>query len=65
MKCRCGHGLGVHRPTPNALAKRRARVRIHGFGVPRCRRACQAITRPFATAPIHCKCRDWHPEVNR
>jgi len=62
MICRCGHGRSVHRPTPNALAKRRARVRIYGHNVPPCRLACQYITRFFALPPVHCTCRHWHPE---
>ena len=60
MECRCGHGRATHRPTSNALAKRRARA--YGAAQQPCRLACQYGVRPGGRKV--CKCRDWHPEVN-
>lgn len=59
MTCRCGHGRQWHRPTANAISKKRRRGD---------RRPAQAGCRYLATMTGRkaCPCRDWHPmEVAR
>ena len=55
MKCRCGHGRALHRPTSKGMAyaaQQRRKGRVYPTKAP-----CIGGNRHQ-----YCKCRNWHPE---